>query len=398
MSHILKKLIQQGQSKKNVLDAIQNKYLDDLFVSDAYNGSSSKCNLPISFFDFITQHGLDADLIIDACDEIHPRFEKGGAKNSIRCFPLKVFPTVFVYKKQYSVSVEDQTFNMNFCLSDTFYMGANSDSDSGGMVKTFRNVYPRKEILIAKNFLLGETEVTVDQWCAVMGGDLRTAEEKEKLGNLPIHSVTWYDAISFCNRLSEKLGLEKAYVMSNIRYNSSYNSSVDDFGVEINSIVDANVEILADAKGFRLPTSAEWEYAAKSKQSFSYAGAIDPVKVAWCGKGSNTPQPVKQKLPNAWGFYDMSGNVVEWCNDCSANVLGSDIKDKRSKYKATVPNPIHWDSKLAYRVARGGAIGIPEECSMVDKEVFMKPNQTSGSYVYGVELEFNVGFRVLKYI
>jgi formylglycine-generating enzyme required for sulfatase activity len=137
----------------------------------------------------------------------------------------------------------------------------------------------------------------------------------------PVEMVSWVDAIKFCNRLSELQGLEKCY---------TENSNSKDFGWDYDS----------SKNGYRLPTEKEWEYAAKAGTQNLWAGTSDKSKlgeyaVYWDDSNSSTHTvPVATKKPNEWGFYDMSGNVLEWCWD---------------KYDPDNHNA------SAYRVLRGGS-------------------------------------------
>ncbi|HRI61474.1 MAG TPA: formylglycine-generating enzyme family protein [Saprospiraceae bacterium] len=123
-------------------------------------------------------------------------------------------------------------------------------------------------------------------------GRLRPAEQ----GNYPVVHVSWNDAAYYCNWLSEQSGLQKVYDFQN-----------------------DSLHISLTANGFRLPTEAEWEYAAaggKTVKSERYAGADEPGAVAWySGNASRRPHAAGQKRPNTLGIYDFSGNVWEWCQD-----------------------------------------------------------------------------------
>ena len=164
------------------------------------------------------------------------------------------------------------------------------------------------------DFLLGETKVTQELYELVMDYNPSYFKGKKDSSQRPVEDVTWYDAIMFCNKLSVLLDKNLYYEIKDIEYHN-----------DSKSIKNAKVKANEDANGFRLPLEQEWNYAAKAGTNNLYAGTNDPNKLeeyAWFEKNSNKEtHPVATKKPNEWGFYDMSGNVWEWCYDKSNNIL-----------------------------------------------------------------------------
>jgi formylglycine-generating enzyme required for sulfatase activity len=130
--------------------------------------------------------------------------------------------------------------------------------------------------------------------------------------DFPVEMVTWYDAVEFCNKLSEEEGLTPAYIIIDRAPSTGYPITGIRSGIAVTTVT-----CNWDANGYRLPTEAQWEYACRAgtKTAFSTGDTISDDTGWYRGNSDSRTHRVGGKLVNPWGLYDMHGNVNEWCWD-----------------------------------------------------------------------------------
>jgi formylglycine-generating enzyme required for sulfatase activity len=210
---------------------------------------------------------------------------------------------------------------------------------------------------------LGKYEVTIKEYSEFCDKTGRERPYEEfKLDLIPATAVSWWDAIAYCNWLSTKEGLPKAYDSNGNLLDLSGNTTTDPSKVA----------------GYRLPTEAEWEYAArggKYSRGYKYAGSNSKDEVAWHEDNNrDIYHEVGLKLPNGLELFDMTGNVWEWCSD------GWDIYTYEP-----VTNPFFVGDRVN-RVLRGGSLVSNDHDLHLSRRIFSSPDQAYS----------DAGFRVCK--
>ena len=207
-------------------------------------------------------------------------------------------PPSLAFEKVYHNSL-----GMEFALipAGTFTMGSPWNEPKRGYSEV------KRQVVISKAFYMQTTEVTVKQWRALMGK--KFFSKKKGTDNMPVSRISWHDCLRFIKKL--------------------------------NSISQGS---------YRLPTEAEWEYACRagSVTAYSWGNTIDCEKAMYENNSLkagdcidyvekremivNSPAPVKSYPPNAWGLYDMHGNLWEWCQDWFGEYSTDAIKDPAGPY------------------------------------------------------------------
>ena len=232
--------------------------------------------------------------------------------------------------KPQEFTVKGVSFTMIAVENGTFQMGATMEQNSHEY-----DEIPVHDVTLS-DYYIGETEVTQELWSAIMNGD---NPSKFKGGNKPVEQVSWNDCRDFITKLNQLTG-----------------------------------------KKFRLPTEAEWEFAARGgnkSDKFKYSGGNIIDDVAWySGNSKSETHDVKTKSPNELQIYDMSGNVNEWCWDWYGNYIG-DPQD----------NPTGQSSGY-YRVVRGGNWKYDSLKCRVSSRANLEPEESDNNLGLRLAMDF----------
>jgi formylglycine-generating enzyme required for sulfatase activity len=234
-------------------------------------------------------------------------------------------------KSRANLTIPDLALELLWVEPGSFTMGSPADEPSRNKAEG-----PRTNVTFTQGFWLGKTEVTQAQYEAITGTNPSTLKDAGK--NAPVEQVSWIDAMAFCEKLTQR---ERA------------------------------AGRLPEGYVYVLPTEAQWEYACRAGTIGAFSG--EPEAMAWHSNNSGgTTHPVAQKRPNAWGFHDMMGNVLEWCYDWYGDYPGGTVTDPTG--------PGHG----YYRMARGGSW-------RVDANVGRSAARAGGS---AGRLDYTIGFRL----
>lgn len=234
--------------------------------------------------------------------------------------------------QSFTESIDNVSFDMIWIKGGTFNMGCTTEQG-----RCPDNEKPVHKVTL-DDFYIGKLEVTQKLWIAVMGNN---PSYNHKCSDCPVETVTWDMTQEFLKKLNQKTG-----------------------------------------KNYRLPTEAEWEYAARGGASTSsttakkYSGSNVINEVAWLGENSDLKtKTVGTKKPNALGIFDMSGNVYEWCQDWYGE-----------KYYSTGPEKNPTGPENGFRkIIRGGSWGDPEMYCMTGMRSYYNPDYIS----------LGLGFRIV---
>ena len=311
-------------------DAVQNAT-----SYNVYNGETVVVSgLTVTSY---TVEGLTAGT--EYCYKVTAVNEVGESEASTEACATTEFPPIVVE----TITVNGVSFNMIRVEGGTFTMGSVYNPFDG--ITDYADEEPAHSVTLT-TYSIGETEVTQELWKAVMGSDSPASwwelEYDKYYPQRPAEYISWEDCQAFITNLNQLTG-----------------------------------------KNFRLPTEAEWEYAARGgnrSKGYMYSGSNDVGEVAWysgnyvAGDGETKTHDVKTKKANELGIYDMSGNVLEWCNDWYGGHYYGNSPGENPQ------GPDQAETSANHRVSRGGGWGHEAEYCRVAKRFSLEQEKCGSNY------------------
>jgi formylglycine-generating enzyme required for sulfatase activity len=246
---------------------------------------------------------------------------------------------------------------------------------------------PVHSVTLTRGFYMGIYPVTQEQYAAVMAENANGLNASpswfssnpaagEVQTRRPVERVSWYDALVFCNRLSLLEGRTPVYSIGDSTDPANWGNASASSDATWNAVA-----VNWDANGYRLPTESEWEYACRAGTTTQWytgntvnAALLQAAAWYWDNSNSSGTREVGLKTPNAWGLYDMMGNVLEWCWDWFGDYTANAKTDPVGSATGT------------YRVLRGGSWNSGDEFLRSASRLFQTPSRRN-------EL---LGFRVVR--